>query len=193
MATIEDLKKEVLDAVDQDGKEALEAKEASLDKQLESERQKRLSQLEEEKTRLTNLQERQLTQEIRNYENQLRNQYLKKSQQRLKGLYVKASKRLTLLAEGDFYKMVEGVLNQIPDQEESTLILGEQSDAQWSKESEKRLKKEFPWVKVSKEKLAHKGGFVVSQEQADYNYTFEAIVDSLSANLSRQLNKKLDE
>lgn len=183
MATIDEIKNNVLAKVrDEEEEKAKQEKEkikAKIDEQLEqiaSEsdgRNARLKKQDEqaEKNRLQQIQKAQRSKEL-------------EMQDRLmQDIFQEALHELNGLSADDLFELVKRALNSAPERA-TELVLGANNEQQLTEEQLQSLKAEHSELTISEATVKNAGGFILSQDAVDYNYTFKALLAEVENSLS---------
>lgn len=183
MATIDEIKNNVLAKVrDEEEEKAKQEKEkikAKIDEQLEqiaSEsdgRNARLKKQDEqaEKNRQQQIQKAQRSKELEMQDRLMRD------------IFQEALHELNGLSAGDLFDLVKRALNSVPERA-TVLVLGANNEQQLTEEQLQSLKAEHSELTISEDTVKNVGGFILSQDAVDYNYTFKALLAEVENSLS---------
>ncbi|KAA9300212.1 MULTISPECIES: V-type ATP synthase subunit E [Aerococcus] len=190
MATIQNLTQDVLAKISQEedakfksGKEKLEQETAAREKRIQKDAEDKKASLEDQAAR-------NLDRKKQGYNNQMRNQVLAKKQDLIQDVYTEAVTRLTELPENEFIEFVKGALSQLNSDQATVLQLGSQSEKQLTEQGLAALQSEFPQLQGADQSLRGQGGFILSQEGMDYNFTFDQIIEEQEEALSAEISKR---
>src|SRR5690625_3589609 len=121
------------------------------------------------------------------FANQQRNSILAKKQTLLNSVFDQAVEKLSNWDEEQFSKFLAGVLDQLDQTKEWSLVFGEASVDLLNRDQMKAVLKEYSFVAISEEVVKNKAGFILQQDGIDYNFCFDELINELKKEFSPQL------
>lgn len=186
MADIQTLVDQVLTNAENEEKEKLAAFETEMNEEINKAKAQNEDQIATEKQQIENAEARKLQTEKQSYLNALRNEKLEKKQDLLEKVYAQAIVELQQLSSEEFTSFIQGALNQVAA-ENLTLTVGELSQHQFDADQVKALNQP---IQLAETFIPKRSGFVLSNEEVDYNFTFESIIDQKKKSLAPKLVKQ---
>lgn len=190
MASIETLVNQVIDKVKANEELKFEEAKRVQSENLTHEKEKIEKQEEIEKEAIKQRVEADLQRKQQSYINEMRNQVLQEKQNLLSGIYNEAIEKLSNLSSADFIELVHGAIQQINSNDKTELVMGELSRNQLDQSGFNKLQTEFPQLSISNDVLKGEGGFILSQEGMDYNFTFNKLISEYKDTLASDLSRK---
>ncbi|SPT62690.1 Uncharacterised protein [Aerococcus viridans] len=187
MADIQTLVDQVLANAEKEEKEALKAFEAEMNEEINKAKAQNDAQIVAEKQHIKNAEAKKLQTQKQSYLNVLRNDKLQAKQALLEKVYNQAIVELQQLSSEEFTGFIKNALNQVAGTENLTLTVGEFSQHQFDADQVKALN---PSIQLDDTFLAKRSGFILSNEEVDYNFTFESIIDQKKKALAPKLVKQ---
>lgn len=188
MADIQTLVDQVLTNAENEEKEKLAAFETEMNEEINKAKAQNDEQVENGKQHIENVEARNLQTQQQSYLNTLRNEKLQAKQALLEKVYNQAIVELQQLPSEEFTGFIKGALDQISSTENLTLTVGEFSQHQFDADQVKGLN---PSLQLNESFLPKRSGFVLSNEEVDYNFTFESIIDEKKKTLAPKLVKQV--
>ncbi len=187
MADIQTLVDQVLANAEKEEKAALAAFEAEMNEEINKAKAQNDDQIVTEKQHIENAEARKLQTQKQSYLNVLRNDKLQAKQALLEKVYQQAIVELQQLSSEEFTSFIKGALDQVAGTENLTLTVGEFSQHQFDADQVKALN---PSIQLDDTFLPKRSGFVLSNEEVDYIFTFESIIDQKKKALAPKLVKQ---
>lgn len=187
MADIETLVNQVLANAENEEKAALAAFEAEMNEEINKAKAHNDEQVDAEKQLIENDEARRLQTQKQSYLNALRNDKLQAKQALLEKVYTQAIVELQQLSSEEFTSFIKGALSQVADTKNLTLTVGELSQHQFDAEQVNALSQP---IKLAEAFIPKRSGFILSNEEVDYNFTFESIIDQKKKTLAPKLVKQ---
>lgn len=189
MASIQVLVNQVIDKVRTAEEAKLEEAKRIQASELANEKEKIEHHEATEKEAIQQRVNAEMQRKQQSYINELRNQRLQEKQNLLSGVYSQAIEGLSDLPAVEFAVLIRNALKQLNNNEPTQLVIGEKSQKQLDENSLQTIKNEFPQVSLSDDMLKNEGGFILSQQGMDYNFTYSKLIeenkDALASELSR--------
>ncbi|RPA65438.1 hypothetical protein EF384_00090 [Aerococcus agrisoli] len=186
MADIQTLVNQVLARAEQEEQAKLQAFETETDEALK----KAKAQIDEttanEKRHIEEAEAKKLQTQKQSYLNTLRNEKLQAKQALLDSVYQEAIVGLQQLSSEEFTGLIQGAYSQLDTLENAELKIGEFSQHQFDADQVRAINDQ---VQIAAEFIPKRSGFIISQNDVDYNFTFEAIIEQKKAVLAPKLVK----
>lgn len=183
MATIDEIKNNVLAKVrDEEEEKAKQEKEkikAKIDEQLEqiaSESDGRNARLKKQDEQAEKNRQQQIQKAQRSKELEMQDRLMQ-------DIFQEALHELNGLSDDDLFDLVKRALNSVPERA-TELVLGANNEQQLTEEQLQSLKAEHSELTISEDTVKNAGGFILSQDAVDYNYTFKALLAEVENSLS---------
>ncbi|MGX7348142.1 hypothetical protein [Aerococcus vaginalis] len=183
MATIDEIKNNVLAKVrDEEEEKAKQEKEkikAKIDEQLEqiaSESDGRNARLKKQDEQAEKNRQQQIQKAQRSKELEMQDRLMQ-------DIFQEALHELNGLSADDLFELVKRALNSAPERA-TELVLGANNEQQLTEEQLQSLKAEHSELTISEATVKNAGGFILSQDAVDYNYTFKALLAEVENSLS---------
>lgn len=183
MATIDEIKNNVLAKVrDEEEEKAKQEKEkikAKIDEQLEqiaSESDGRNARLKKQDEQAEKNRQQQIQKAQRSKELEMQDRLMQ-------DIFQEALHELNGLSADDLFDLVKRALNSVPERA-TELVLGANNEQQLTEEQLQSLKAEHSELTISEDTVKNAGGFILSQDAVDYNYTFKALLAEVENSLS---------
>lgn len=183
MATIDEIKNNVLAKVrDEEEEKAKQEKEkikAKIDEQLEqiaSESDGRNARLKKQDEQAEKNRQQQIQKAQRSKELEMQDRLMQ-------DIFQEALHELNGLSADDLFDLVKRALNSVPERA-TELVLGANNEQQLTEEQLQSLKAEHSELRISEDTVKNAGGFILSQDAVDYNYTFKALLAEVENSLS---------
>lgn len=183
MATIDEIKNNVLAKVrDEEEEKAKQEKEkikAKIDEQLEqiaSESDGRNARLKKQDEQAEKNRQQQIQKAQRSKELEMQDRLMQ-------DIFQEALHELNGLSADDLFDLVKRALNSAPERA-TELVLGANNEQQLTEEQLQSLKAEHSELTISEATVKNAGGFILSQDAVDYNYTFKALLAEVENSLS---------
>lgn len=187
MADIQTLVNRVMANAEQEEKAKLAEFETEMNEEVKNAKAQNDEQVENEKQHIENAEARNLQTQKQSYLNTLRNDKLQAKQGLLEKVYSQAIVELQQLSSEEFTALIKGALDQVAGTENLTLTIGEFSQHQFDANQVKTLNQT---VQIGEGFIPKRSGFVLSNEEVDYNFTFESIIDQKKKELAPKLVKQ---
>lgn len=183
MATIDEIKNNVLAKVrDEEEEKAKQEKEkikAKIDEQLEqiaSESDGRNARLKKQDEQAEKNRQQQIQKAQRSKELEMQDRLMQ-------DIFQEALHELNGLSDDDLFDLVKRALNSVPERA-TELVLGANNEQQLTEEQLHSLKAQHSELTISEDTVKNAGGFILSQDAVDYNYTFKALLAEVENSLS---------
>lgn len=183
MATIDEIKNNVLAKVrneeEEKAKQEKEKIKAKIDEQLEqiaSESDGRNARLKKQDEQAEKNRQQQIQKAQRSKELEMQDRLMQ-------DIFQEALHELNGLSADDLFDLVKRALNSVPERA-TELVLGANNEQQLTEEQLQSLKAEHSELTISEDTVKNAGGFILSQDAVDYNYTFKALLAEVENSLS---------
>lgn len=177
MATINELVSSMLEKVEAEEQEKLVQVERAEEEKREQARIRIDEDVESRKQSLDQQSENSIQRQKQSYINELRNLRLAEKQELIQSIYEEASEKLTELSNEEFKGFIVGALKQVDIQEQLTLVIGEYSQNQFTQDDFNQIKDQYPHLELSNQLITGEGGFILSKQGIDYNFTYSELID----------------
>lgn len=190
MTDIQELTQNVLDKVSSKHEATYNDVAKELEEKKAVEQKKIDEQTEAKKERLDAAFEAEVQRQKQSYVNEKRNQSLKAKQALIDDVYSDAISRMNQMDSSQYRQMIKGAVDQLQTSEPITIVQGDKSKHILMDQDRQSLQSEYPQLDFSEDTLKNRSGFVLASKGMDYNFTFEAIIDELKAELAPEIAKR---
>lgn len=187
MKDLQALSKQILAKTNEEGQNKLDAYEKVANDKIEENRQKLAESAKNRKATIALNMENDYERETQTLANTQRNALLAKKQELLHETFEGATKKMINWDENQFSVFLNGVLSQLDANDLWIVVAGEKSASLFDADKVSQVLNAYSFVKLSKEVVAHKAGFIVQQGGIDYNFCFDELVAELKKEFSPQL------
>ncbi|MDO4670836.1 MAG: V-type ATP synthase subunit E family protein [Aerococcus sp.] len=193
MATIEAIKEKILGDIRQEQEAKFAEDKQRVANETTKKQQAIAEDLESKKRHIERKYQQRIQTQVQQFTAQQRHKELQQQDRLMQEVFKSAVQELNHLPAEELFTFVEQALEQVGSKVATELKFGEQTDHILTEEQLQTLKDKYPNVSVSTERVPRVGGFILSQEAVDYNYTYQALLqekaDQLSAHFLAMANK----
>ncbi|MCI5775606.1 MAG: V-type ATP synthase subunit E [Aerococcus sp.] len=183
MATIEEIKDNVLSKVKQEEEEKAQREKEKIKQKTEEQLKQIDSESENQRARFKKSDEQAEKNKQQQIKKAQRSKELEMQDHLVQDVFSKALDELNELSADELYDLIDQALTVVPDRD-TVLLYGANNAHTLSDAQIQDLQAKHQHVTVSNETVRRAGGFILSQDAVDYNYTFSALLAEVENALS---------
>nr|WP_319218977.1 hypothetical protein [uncultured Trichococcus sp.] len=187
MKDLQSLSEQILKQAQAKGQSKLEESEKISIVKIEESRLKLVEQQKNRKAAILKKIANDFDRERQTLKNKERNAVLLEKQQILKSVFKRSLETMYAWDKDQFANFVQGVLSGFDSSTAYTIVPGAKSIDHFQGEPMQKLLKSYPAVKVAKETIPNRAGFILQEGGVDYNFCFDELIEEVKKEYSAKL------